>query len=333
MNDRLRRAIAAFSLSSLSATVACAGVTAPVQRLAESSTAAIGRHAAGASSSCSAAPCIYVSNSYPDGSQAILGFALQTNGNRQPVFYLNPDGYSPGIALDAQRNIYLTGGNTISVYPPGGSNPSRLIFGSRTQLNDAIGIAIGANGNIFVANSGSNTVTAYSAKANGNVAPFREIGGAKTGLDEPNGIATDGAGLGTLYVANSGANTITYYGPGASGNVAPTRTISGPETGLNEPGGLALGARGIYVANQQGNSALVYPADANGDAEPSQVVSNGLDYPTDVAVGASGYIYIANQLSFTVTVFAPDANGSDAPIRTIKGKNTGLYLPSGIAVR
>jgi len=56
------------------------------------------------------------------------------------------------------------------------------------------------------------------------------IAGSNTGLQEPIGIALDGAG--NIYIANALSNTITVYAAGASGNATPTATIN---TGLNGP--------------------------------------------------------------------------------------------------
>jgi len=56
------------------------------------------------------------------------------------------------------------------------------------------------------------------------------IAGGNTGLQEPIGIALDGAGK--IYVTNVVSNSITVYAAGASGNATPTATIN---TELNGP--------------------------------------------------------------------------------------------------
>jgi len=69
--------------------------------------------------------------------------------------------------------------------------------------------------------------------ASGNATPTATIAGGNTGLDNPFGIALDGAG--NIYAANLPGNSITVYAAGASGNATPTATISGNNTGLNRP--------------------------------------------------------------------------------------------------
>lgn len=49
--------------------------------------------------------------------------------------------------------------------------PIRTIQGSNTGLNGANGVAIDANGNIYIANTVGNTITVYANDANGNAAP------------------------------------------------------------------------------------------------------------------------------------------------------------------
>jgi hypothetical protein len=75
------------------------------------------------------------------------------------------------------------------------------------------------------------------------VAPIDTITGPNTGLDQPQGIALDGASR--IYVVNSAVTShqyrITVYSPGSSGDVVPAATIAGSNTGLTAPSTLAFG--------------------------------------------------------------------------------------------
>src|SRR2546426_10440619 len=109
---------------------------------------------------------------------------------------------------------------------------------------------------------------------------FRSIAGGNTGLNQPLGIALDGAGR--LYVTNYGASTpsITVYAAGATGNTTPTATIAGSSTGLHYPSGIALDAVGqIYVANAASTNHLysitVYAAATTGDATAPVTIAGG----------------------------------------------------------
>ena len=68
------------------------------------------------------------------------------------------------------------------------------------------GIAVDPAGHAYVSNTGNNSVTAYIPDANGNIVPSIVIKGAKTGLDQPNGLSFDNSGA--LLVTN-GTGTIT----------------------------------------------------------------------------------------------------------------------------
>ena len=84
---------------------------------------------------------------------------------------------------------------------------------------------------IAVANLGSNSVTTYAGNASGNANPRSRIRGRKTRLNQPTGIAVNGAGV--MAVANYGDNSVTVYKPRINGNVSPVATIRGAKTRLN----------------------------------------------------------------------------------------------------
>jgi sugar lactone lactonase YvrE len=183
-----------------------------------------------------------------DGIPGILVYAAGASGNATPmtrIFSFENGPYSPtDIALDGAGNMYIAdpGDRSIKVFTAGASGaaiPKAVIAGSNTGLLPW-GIALDAAGNIYVANIGSdpntgltgNKITVFAAGASGNATPTATIAGGNTGLDEPVGIAVDGAG--NIYVANQRGG-ITVYAAGASGDVTPMPTITGPNTGLNNP--------------------------------------------------------------------------------------------------
>ena len=76
-----------------------------------------------------------------------------------------------------------------------------------------------AAGGIYVANTLSDSVTAYQASSNGNVVPSITISGSNTGLAGPDGIALDSGG--NLYVANEETDSITVYSAGSKETLRP----------------------------------------------------------------------------------------------------------------
>ena len=90
---------------------------------------------------------------------------------------------------------------------------------------------------IYVGNSGANSIPSYGINATGNVAPLTNIQGAATTLNSPAGVAVDAT---WIYVGNWGNNSVAVWPINATGNVAPTRSIQGAATTLNNPRGIAV---------------------------------------------------------------------------------------------
>ncbi len=100
--------------------------------------------------------------------------------------------------------------------------PTVTIAGAATLLVTPVGIAVDANGNIFVADAGAKAVFEFATGASGNVAPTKIISGASTGFVSPSDVKVDSTGK--IYVADSGAGKIFVFAAGSTGNVAPTTT-------------------------------------------------------------------------------------------------------------
>jgi 6-phosphogluconolactonase (cycloisomerase 2 family) len=354
MRIRLGRATAIVAVvSSVLYLSACAGnspaPTAP-QVIEQSASASRVQHTGAAPSRRSKNARIYVANVDPHNAYtgSVRVFPWDANGNVEPKLLISGNGLQNpvGVALDPDRNVYVTNEQSLLSYQyfavtvyaagaPGNAPPIQTITGSKTGLSGCVGIAVDANGNIYVANN-SGSVTVYAAGANGNVAPIRTISGGSTGMDEPTGIALDASN--NIFVANNGDNSVTVYAKGANGNVAPIRTIRGGRTGMEGAFGLALDAsRNIYIANYGNNSVTVYAKGANGNVAPIRTISGGstlLSYPYGISLDASNNIYVANAyVCLCISVYAAGANGNVAPIRIISGKKTKLSRPFGIAVR
>ena len=146
----------------------------------------------------------------------------------------------------------------IAVYAAGASGnvaPIAVISGDRTRLEDHAIIQPAA---IYVTDVGDEDsssspprIMVYPADSNGNVAPIVTIGGDKTGLTLPNGIAVNPAGR-EIYVINDGSqiraeDTMVVYSPGANGNITPVATIGS----VGDPQGIAVDSGKIYVTNLQ----------------------------------------------------------------------------------
>jgi hypothetical protein len=163
----------------------------------------------------------------------------------------------------------------------------RTLSGGNTGLSLPTGVAVhGGRQEIFVANSGSSSISVHAAGASGNVAPLRQIQGASTGLQFSasrqvfsaapfNGIYVDEAN-GEIGVVNDAATppAITVHSVTASGNVVPLRTLQGASTTLANPIDIAVDPTNneIFV-NDLGPSraspqVLVFSRTASGNVAP-----------------------------------------------------------------
>jgi hypothetical protein len=218
--------------------------------------------------------------------------------------------HADGVAVDANRDIYVVNTN----YP--GSKPH-----------------CGRGSNLLV----------FAAGASGNVAPIRKIQGSKTHIGLPTGIAVDVAG--NAYVMNSAG--VVVYAPGANGNVKPIQTVSGSNTGLTAPKGIAVdAASNIYITNSAasyGSSINVFAAGSDGNVAPIKIIQGKrtrLDSAFGCAVDADGQMYTLSEKQsqhysriWRVLVFAAEANGNVAPLQTVTGKKTQLSWSRVLAVR
>jgi hypothetical protein len=249
----------------------------------------------------------------------------------------------------------------IIVYAQGASGdvkPMQEITGSNTGLSYPIAVAVDKSGDIYAVNymgevSGSGhlgSITVYAPGATGNVSPTATIGGQRTGLFGPQGIAIDPVN-GDIYVANeptgsdpaigsSEEGTILIYSPGSKGNVSPLGKIHGSATELGDPFGLTFDSAGnLYVASvvsgSETDSVAVFAAGSSGNVAPTRFIQGDqteLEEPTQVALDSSLNTYVVNHAGKSVTVYAAGANGNVAPIRRITGDRTKLNYPFGAAV-
>jgi sugar lactone lactonase YvrE len=246
------------------------------------------------------------------GSDNVSIYPPGSNANVSPVATITNISEPQAIAIGSDGTVFVAdGGGTdrgsISVFFPASGGKGTIVSG----IDDPSGLATDHDGNLYVINSGNQSITVYGPRANGETPPIRIISGEKAKLNSPVGIAVDAAGK--IYVTNNGsigpgADSITVYAPASSGNVAPIAIITGPKTKLKLPQGIAIDSDGkIYVAND-GN--LEDPA-----SDASRYDDRPRADPAD-----------------SITVYASGSNGNVAPIARINGALTGLGHPMGIAV-
>jgi hypothetical protein len=98
----------------------------------------------------------------------------------------------------------------------------------------------------------------------------------------------------------------------------------------------------LFVANFVGRNVVsfVNPSTVNGNQAPNTNLAGAqtqIINPADIVVTASGILHVANRLAAptgAITVYpgASTANGNVVPARNVQGANTGLALPTTLAI-
>ena len=230
-----------------------------------------------------------------DIGDSIVVFSHDAEGNVEPIRKLNITHRAYAMAVDEDtQELYLS-----VQYPPqvavyrktasGNEKPLRLLEGESTRLSDSHLIAIDTKNKLLFANNW------------GNISDYRIPGTGR--FEEP---------------------SITVYGLNANGDAPPLRVIQGPKTQLNWPGAMAVDSETgeLYVANDVGQSVLVFRSTDKGDVEPARVLKGrrtGLSYPVGLFIDAKNReLWITNLGNSSATVYPLAANGNVPPLRTIR---------------
>lgn len=307
---------------------------------------------------------IYVANaSYPAGSVTV--YTKHADGNVAPVQTISGSNTGlvqpEGIAVDDAGKFYVSDSFGSRVKSDDGASQQGVVFVFAAKadgnvkpmatihdgLNYPDGVAFDRTGNLYVANFEGCDITVYAARTYKLIRTITSAG--SYGLCYIDGIALDGAG--NTYVVDtpySGHDTSSYsgfilvFGPGANGHVLPIRVLAGPLTKLTAPYGIAVNSRGeIYVTNYAKKppnpEILVFAAGATGNVKPVRVIRGPMTQlaGAGIALDSRGTIFIAND-PFTgtdsITAYHHNARGDAPPIREISGDNTGLNMPSAVAI-
>lgn len=247
------------------------------------------------------------------------------------------------ITVDPNGTLYVVdflGGGAVFEYPPGASGsfvqPSLTITGGASNMAAAWGVAVGAQGRIYVTNFKSNTVTEYpseaaesSSSSSSSFAPIATIVGAGTGLSNPECAALDANE--TLYVANPNG-AVTEYPKGANGDATPT-VVSGSQPNFLTPMCVAIDSADVLYVSDNTPQITTFAPGASGNATPlTRITSSSLTAPLSaLAVDAAGTIYAGGFKTSTVMEFAAGANGNATPIATITLSGSGSSSSSSSA--
>jgi DNA-binding beta-propeller fold protein YncE len=270
---------------------------------------------------------IYAVNN--DTVDRLVVFSRDARGNAPPDRIIHTPHTTYGIAVDEpHQELFLTvqEAAAVSVFrkmADENEEPIRLLQGEKTLLADPHGIAVDSTRDLlFVSNFGSATEKDESIIDPNGQGYFGQE--EKSNWPLARNAAIPGSGK---FLPPS----ITVYPRDAAGDVAPIRRIEGPRTQLNWPTALAVDPkRGeIFVANDTGDSVLVFDIMASGDVAPKRVIAG----PKSMIKSPTGVFYdwehdelwVANFGNHTATVYPATASGDVAPLRVVRSapSNTG----------
>jgi streptogramin lyase len=162
------------------------------------------------------------------------------------------------------------------------------------SFNAPLGIAVNAGGDVFVANSGNNTVEELPSGST----TWKTIPGT---FDKPADIAVDSHG--DLFVTNEGNNTVEEL-PSGSSTWVPL-----PSGSFDQPWGIAVDSQGdVFVANNGNNTVEELPSGSSTWTS----INGPFDMPQGIAVDGQGDLFVVN-----------NANAAtDAVIELPSGSNT-----------
>jgi DNA-binding beta-propeller fold protein YncE len=181
---------------------------------------------------------------------------------------------------------------------------------------------------LFMTEQHDSAIVVYRKGATHEESPIRHLQGAKTGLQDPHGIALDPKDD-VLFVANYGYTHDVAF-------------TDKPKTGVNQadnrrgkehwPLGREFAVPGSGTINPP--SITVYARTARGNAAPLRKIQGpktGLNWPTGLAFDPQAReLFVANDASHEILIFDAAASGNVGPKRVLKGPKTKLANPTSV---
>ena len=329
---------------------------------------------------------VYVGDSANFTLRKIAPGGVVTTFAALPGGFGTPDGtgsaarfYFPqGVTVDNSGNVYIADfyNHSIRKISPGGvvttlagltgysSSYAVNGAGSAARFYYPSGVAVDNNGNIYVAEAGTNSIrkvtsdgvaSTFAGPAGAYIFGHQDGAGASATFSYPEGIAVDSAG--TVYVADSGNSIIRKITPAGdvstlAGTAGSTGAVDAMGAGarFNSPLALTVDAAGnVFVADTHNHTirkitpsgsvtTIAGAAGSTGSIDGSGIVAR-FNNPCGIAVDQLGNLFVGDANNLTIRKIAPDGTVSTIAGRAgIIGSADGIgaaanfNYPSSIAV-
>src|SRR3989442_14248870 len=254
--------------------------------------------------------------------------------------------YNNGLYIDPQtgniHSVAMDTADSMIVFPGGANGDVAPIRKLNTPHRNFATAVNEEKGEIYITIQYPPKVMVYRKEANGDEKPLRVLEGEHTRLYDTHGITLD-VKKNLMFVGTWGnasdhkvAGTGKFYPPSinvypldASGDTAPLRIIQGSKTQLYWAGGMSVDADNgnLYVANDVGNSILVFRETDQGNVAPARVIKGtktGLSHPAGISVDTKNKkVWVSNMGNTSTTYYSLKANGNATPVRTIRSAPLG----------
>ncbi|WP_041597980.1 Ig-like domain repeat protein [Granulicella tundricola] len=204
---------------------------------------------------------------------------------------------------------------TVAVAGQGSGAGLVLDPGTQTNVGSAwqspSGIAVGASGELLVADKTAGTVSYFAPGSTTAVV-------IASGLTQPTAVALASDGTAYIETATGTVIQVPYNG---TAYAAPAAIA----TGLKSPGAIAIGPGGsLYVANSGAGTVVRYPNQSGTrNFSASSIVGSGFKAPAGIAFDASGSLYVADSTAGSISKIT----GTTASVIA-----AGLTSPNAVAV-
>lgn len=215
--------------------------------------------------------------------------------------------------------------------------PNRVLSGVNTELNGPVQTIVDStNDELYVLDRGTSQVLVFSnaSTIEGDVAPTRRLGGATSGLANPNSffLRTSNEQISVL----NPTEVLTFDGfRSINGDPAPAGRFSGPATTFNNLTFGTITSAGRFIAVDAGTDQLLsfdnFQFDA-GNTAPTRIVGGGntsLAEPRQFAISGDT-IYIADSSQVLVFDSLSTIEGNPFPDRRFSGLNPGTQTLTGL---